>query len=61
MGERPAGRTLDRLNVNGHYEPGNCVWSTPKEQRRNQRKRGRIEEYTTEELRAELTRRGEPS
>lgn len=34
------GLTLDRINVNGNYEPSNCKWSTPKEQsnhRRNSR------------------------
>jgi hypothetical protein len=35
MGERPLGRTLDRIDVDGNYEPGNCKWSTPKEQQRH--------------------------
>ena len=39
MGPRPARHTLDRINVNGHYEPGNCRWATAREQRLNQRPR----------------------
>ena len=29
--------TLDRINVNGNYEPGNCRWATTKEQGFNKR------------------------
>lgn len=39
MGERPMGKSIDKINNNGNYEPGNCKWSTAKEQRANQRPR----------------------
>ena len=39
MGERSEGLTLDRINNEGNYEPGNCRWTTRKEQRQNQRDR----------------------
>lgn len=36
LGERPTNKhSLDRINNNGDYEPGNLRWSTPEEQSRN--------------------------
>ena len=38
MGTRPAGYSIERIDVNGNYEPSNCKWIPRLDQWKNRRK-----------------------
>lgn len=38
MGERPDGHSIERVDPDGNYEPGNCVWLPMADQAKNQRR-----------------------
>jgi hypothetical protein len=50
IGERPESTTLDRIDVNGNYEPGNVRWADAKTQALNRRP----EAYKAEEFKAKV-------
>jgi hypothetical protein len=52
------GYSLDRINNDGNYEPGNLRWADRSTQRKNKRRSVAIENHSDEALLREVRRRG---
>jgi hypothetical protein len=58
VGNKPTPQhSLDRIDNNSHYEPGNVQWATRSEQNKNQRKRFVLDKVSDGDLLAEVRRR----
>jgi hypothetical protein len=58
LGPKPSPKfSIDRINNNGHYEPGNLRWATRSMQTKNQRPVSRVEKHSYRELVLEIEKR----
>jgi len=59
VGPKPSpNHSIDRIDVNGDYEPSNVRWATQRDQVANRRKYVSIDQYSEAEFLAEAARRG---